>query len=50
MMMNMMLKNNPQLNQIMKEVKDSGKSAEELFYEKAKQKGVNPEDILSKLK
>lgn len=49
-MMNMMMKNNPQFSQIMKEIKESGKTPQELFYERAKQKGVNPEDILSKLR
>ena len=49
MMMNMMMQN-PQVAQIMKEVKESGKTPQELFYERAKQKGVNLEDILSKLK
>jgi len=50
MMMNMMMQNNPQLKRIVEEVKASGKTPQELFYERAKQKGVNPEDILSKLK
>ena len=50
MMMDMIMKNNPQVSQIMKEVKESGKTPQELFYEKAKSKGVNPEDILSKLR
>lgn len=50
MMIEYMMKNNPQFSQIMKEVKESGKTPQELFYQKAKEKGVNPEDILSKLK
>lgn len=45
-----MIKTNPQVTQIMKEVKESGKTPEEYFYEKAKQKGVDPESILSKLR
>lgn len=50
MMMDLMIKNNPQLSAIMKEIEESGKTPQELFYQKAKEKGINPEDILSKLR
>jgi len=39
MMLNNMLKNSPQGKEIMKEVNESGKSAKDLFYEKAKALG-----------
>lgn len=50
MIINMIMQNNPQVKNIINEVRSSGKTPEQLFYEKAKAKGVNPEDILSKLR
>lgn len=41
---------NPQLKQVMDMVQQSGKSPKDLFYEMAKQKGINPDDILNQLK
>ncbi len=42
--------NNPQLNQVLKLIKQSGKSPKELFYDKAKEMGVDPDSILNKLR
>lgn len=42
-----MSQNNPQLKQVMTMV--NGKNPKEVFYELAKQKGVNPDDILKEL-
>lgn len=42
--------NNPQIREILKEINESGMSAEELFYKKAKEKGVDPDSILNQLK
>ncbi len=48
-MLNHLAQNNPQLKEIMNLVQ-SGKSPKDLFYEKAKEMGVNPEEILQYLK
>lgn len=45
---NMMM--NPQIQSIMNLVKESGKSPKELFFQKAKEMGVDPNTILSQLK
>lgn len=37
------------VTQILQEVQNSGMSAEELFYKKAKEQGVDPNSILSLL-
>lgn len=50
MMLNNMLRNSPQGKEIMKEVQDSGKSAKDLFYEKAKALGIDPQEVLDQLK
>lgn len=42
-----MSQNNPQLKQVMTMV--NGKNPKDVFYELAKQKGVNPEDVLKEL-
>ena len=42
-------KQNPQLQQVMAMIQNSGKSPKDLFYELARQKGVNPDDILKQL-
>lgn len=39
-------KNNPQLSQVMNMVNMSGRTPRDLFYQMARQKGVNPEEIL----
>lgn len=41
---------NPQLKAVMDMVRNSGMSAKDLFYKMAKEKGVNPEDILKQLR
>ena len=45
-----MSKNNPQLQQVMAMINQSGKSPKDLFYELAKQKGINPDDIINQLR
>lgn len=49
-MINQMLQSNPQYNQIMDFVNRNGGNLENAFYAMAKQKGVNPNDILNLLK
>lgn len=52
MLQNMMwnaIKNNPQLNNILNEIKTSGKTPEELFREKAKAQGIDPDEFLKTL-
>ena len=41
---------NPQVRQIMEMVRNSNMSPKDLFYKMAKEKGVNPDDILNQLK
>ena len=41
---------NPHMSQIMNELNTSGMSAKDLFYNKAKQLGVDPNQILGMLK
>lgn len=41
-----MMQNNPQMKQAMDMINSSGKSPKDLFYELAKQKGVDPNDVL----
>ena len=41
-----MLQNNPQIKNVMDMVKNSNMSPRELFYQKAKEMGVNPDDVL----
>ena len=48
-MLNHLASQNPQLKEIMDMV-NSGKSPKDLFYERAKQMGVDPETILSQLR
>lgn len=43
-------KQNPQIQNVMNLVQNSGKSPKDLFYQMAQQKGVNPDDILNALK
>jgi len=42
--------NNPQLNQVMDFIKQSGKSPKDLFYEECNKRGVDPDMILNKLR
>lgn len=44
-----MMKNNPQVKQVLDMVNASGQSPKDLFYAKAKEQGVNPDDVLSQL-
>lgn len=44
------IKNNPQVAQLYDMISKSGKSPEELFYYLAKQKGVDPNQILNALR
>ena len=44
------INSNPAAAQMFSMVKQSGKSPKDLFYELAKQKGVNPDDILKQLR
>lgn len=45
-----MANQNPQIKQVMDMVQNSGKSPKDLFYEMAKQKGVDPNQILNMLR
>ena len=49
-MLQQMAQNNPQLRQVMDMVQQSGGDPKRAFYELAKQKGVNPDDIVNMLK
>lgn len=48
--LNAMAQNNPQLKQVMDYVNQNGGNAKQLFYDMCKQKNVDPESILSKLR
>ena len=48
-LLNNMLQQNPQMKQTLDMINSSGKSPKDLFYELAKQKGVDPNSILSML-
>jgi len=41
---------NPQLQQVIKIIRQSGMTPKDLFYSKAKEMGIDPESILSKLR
>lgn len=43
------LMSNPQYRQIMTEIKNSGMTPKEYFYQKTKQMGIDPQSILSQL-
>ena len=43
-------KQNPQIQNVMNLVQNSGKSPKDLFYQMAQQKGINPDDVLNALK
>lgn len=44
------INSNPQMAQLLLAMKQSGKNPKDLFYELAKQKGVDPEEILKQLR
>ncbi len=44
-----MLRNNPQFKNVLNEIEKSGKTPKDLFYEKAKEMGVDPNEILKTL-
>ncbi len=50
MMLQQMMSQNPQLQNVMQYVNANGGNAKEAFYKLAKEKGVNPNDILQMLK
>ena len=50
MLLNNLMNTNPQVKQTMDMVKASSKSPKDLFYEMAKQKGIDPESILNQLR
>ena len=49
-MLQSMLKSHPQYQNVMRIVQQYGGDPQKAFYELAKQKGVNPDDILNMLK
>ena len=49
-MLNQMMQNNPQYKQVMDYVNQNGGDPQKAFYAMAKEKGVNPEDILNQLR
>jgi hypothetical protein len=49
-MVDYMLKNNPQANEINKLIQENGGDLEKAFRVKAKEMGVDPEEIISALK
>lgn len=50
MMMQQMLGQNPQIKQAMDYIQQNGGNPKEAFYKLAKEKGINPDDILNQLK
>ena len=50
MLMQQLAQNNPQLQQTLNYINQNGGNAERLFYDMAKQKGVDPNTILNQLK
>lgn len=50
MMLQQMMSQNPQLQNVMQYVNANGGNAKEAFYKMAKEKGVNPDDILQMLR
>ena len=46
MALNQLLINNPQLGNVINLIKQSGQSPQSFFYALARQRGVNPEDII----
>ena len=50
MMLNQMMSQNPQFNQVMNYINSNGGDPKTAFYNMAKEKGVDPEQILSQLR
>lgn len=50
MLLQNMMSNNPQMKQVMDYVNANGGNAKEAFYKLAKERGVNPDDIINMLK
>ena len=49
-MLQNMINQNPQMKQVMNLINENGGDPKRAFYSKAKQMGVNPDDILNMLK
>lgn len=49
-MIQSMINQNPQMKQVMDLVNQNGGDAKKAFYDMAKQKGVNPDDVLNMFK
>lgn len=49
-MMNQMLTSNPQMKQVMDIINEAGGDPQKAFYDLAKKRGVNPQDILDMMK
>ena len=49
MMLNQMLTRNPQYKQVMNYIQQSGGDAKTAFYKMAREKGVDPDDIIRQL-
>jgi hypothetical protein len=49
-MLSQMMQNNPQYQNVMNYVNANGGDPQKAFYAMAKEKGINPEEILSQLK
>lgn len=47
---NNIIQSNPQLQAVLRMVKESGMSPKDLFFQKTKEMGVDPNSILSQLK
>lgn len=48
--MDRLIEKNPQVKQVMEYVKQNGNDPKAAFYKMAKEKGVNPDDIINMLK
>lgn len=47
--LNQVQNNNPQIQQIMNLVKQSGMTPKDLFYQKSREMGIDPNSIISQL-
>ena len=50
LMLNQMMTNNPQLKQVIDIINQSGGDPKKAFYSVAKQKGIDPQEILDMMK
>ena len=48
--LNRMMQNNPRMKQVMDYINENGGDAQAAFYKMAKEKGVDPNEILSQLR